>query len=163
LKQGTFSMIECRRMTDASRGGACALLKRFLSEDAHYLDSSRAYGAGGEAALEQALDLFLSRPELGFVWLAYEAEEPVAACVVCFAISTSIGAVVAKLDDVYVASGKQGRGIGSAHLTRLKEELRRLGVRRIDTSVHLENDAARRFYERHDFHPLKEERMACVL
>ncbi|HEX2277366.1 MAG TPA: GNAT family N-acetyltransferase [Candidatus Tectomicrobia bacterium] len=156
-------MIDCRRMTEESRAGAFALLRIFLSEDAHYLDSSRAYGAGGEAALGEALDLFLSRPELGFVWLAYENGEPVAVCVVCVATSTSIGAVVAKLDDVFVASGKQGRGIGAAHLTGLKAELRRMGVRRIDTSVHVQNHEARRFYERHGFRSLQEERLACVL
>jgi GNAT superfamily N-acetyltransferase len=145
-------MLECRRMTQASQADAFALLRIFLGEDEHYLDSSQAYGAGGEAALESALGLFLRRPELGFVWLAYDGDEPVAVCVVCFAISTSAGAVVAKLDDVFVKSGRQGLGIGSAHLTRLKEELRRLKVRRIDTSVHVRNSAARRCYERQGFH-----------
>jgi GNAT superfamily N-acetyltransferase len=156
-------MIECRRMTEASRADAFALLRVFLGEDAHYLDSSQAYGAGGEAALDVALDLFLQRPELGFVWLAYEGGGPVGVCVVCFAVSTSMGAVVAKLDDVFVARGKRGRGIGSAHLAGLKSELQRLGVRRIDTSVHVQNPEARRFYERHGFCSLQEERLACVL
>jgi GNAT superfamily N-acetyltransferase len=118
-KRGAPLMIDCRRMTAASRANAFVLLRIFL-EDAHYLDNSRAYGAGGEADLEEALDLFLTRPELGFVWLAYDNGEPVAVCVVCVAISTSVGAVVAKLDDVFVATGKQGRGIGAAHLTSLK-------------------------------------------
>lgn len=156
-------MIECRRMTDPSRAAAHGLLRSFLSQDEHYLDSSQAYGAGDAAALDRALNLFLTRPELGFVWLAFEDQTPVAACVVCFAISTSIGGVVAKLDDVFVADGKRGRGIGAAHLTALKKELQRLGVRRIDTSVHVQNHEARRFYERHGFAPLHEERLACVL
>jgi GNAT superfamily N-acetyltransferase len=156
-------MVKCQRMTQASVADALRLLSVFLGQDAHYLDSSRAYGDGGKAALSDALDLFLRRPELGFVWLAYEDNEPIGVCVVCFAISTSIGAVVAKLDDVYITSARQGQGIGSVHLTQLKEELRRLGIRRIDTSVHLQNGQARRFYERHGFLPLHEERLACVL
>lgn len=156
-------MIECRRMAEDSRDDAFALLRTFLGEDPHYLDSSDAYGAGGDAALARALDLFLARPEIGFVWLAYEDGRPVAVCIVCFAISTSAGAVAAKLDDVFVATGRQGRGIGSAHLTGLKDELRRLGVKRIDTAVHLRNHGARRFYERHGFRPLAEERLAHVL
>jgi GNAT superfamily N-acetyltransferase len=150
-------------MTSASRADARALLNSFLSQDEHYLDSSPAYGAGGEAALDRALDLFLSRPEQGFVWLAYEGNQPVAVCVVCFAISTSIGAIVAKLDDVFVAAGKRGRGVGAAHLAALKDELRLVGVHRIDTSVHLENAGARRFYEQHGFRLLHEERLACLL
>jgi GNAT superfamily N-acetyltransferase len=156
-------MIECFRMTAASRADARTLLLSFLSQDEHYLDSSPAYGACGEAALDSALDLLLSKPELGFVWLACEDSQPAAVCVVCFAVSTSIGAVVAKLDDVFVAAGKRGRGIGAAHLAALKEELRRIGVRRIDTSVHLENDRARRFYAQHGFRPLREERLAYLL
>ena len=155
--------ISCRRMTPASRDDAFTLLRAFLSDDPHYLDSSAAYGDGGEAALARALELFLARPETGFVWLAYDGAEPVAVCVVCFAISTSAGALVAKLDDVVVKHGWQGRGIGSAHLAALKDELRSLGVKRIDTAVHLQNQAARRFYERHGFRTLSEERIALVL
>jgi len=155
--------ILCSRMTHASRDDAFALLRAFLGDDPHYRDSSAAYGDGGEAALGRALDLFLARPETGFVWLAHEGAEPVAACVVCFAISTSAGALVVKLDDVVVKHGQQGRGIGSLHLATLKEELRSLGVKRIDTAVHLRNEAARRFYERHGFRTLSEERIALVL
>ena len=127
--------ITCRRMTRACRNDAFALLRDFLGDDPHYLDSSAAYGDGGAAALACALELLLARPETGFVWLAYEGAEPVAACVVCFAISTSAGALVAKLDDVVVKRGRQGSGIGTAHLAALKDELRSLGVKRIDTAV----------------------------
>ena len=156
-------MIECRRMTEASRADAFSLLRIFLDEDSHYLDSSQVYGASGDSALETALSVFLQVPELGFVWLAYEDGRPVAVCVVCLAISTSIGGIVAKLDDVFVLNEQQRRGIGSIHLTSLKAELQELGVRRIDTSVHMQNNEARRFYERHGFSPLKEERLACLL
>ena len=90
-------------------------------------------------------------------------DEPVAVCVISLAISTSIGALVAKLDDVYVSQTRQGQGIGSAHLNQLKAELRQSGVQRIDTSVHLQNERARRFYARHGFTSLNEERLACVL
>ena len=62
----------CARMTAATRADARALLGEFLADDAHY----RAIGRGATAtaaidALDRALDLFLARPELGFVWLAY--------------------------------------------------------------------------------------------
>lgn len=150
-------------MARQDRAHAFNLLRHFLARDEHYLKSSRAYGDAGEDALNRALDLFLAKPELGFVWLAYEDGEAVAVCVVCFAISTSIGAVVAKLDDVSVLESRTGQGIGTTHLNALKNELRRIGIRRIDTSVHLDNEAARRFYERHGFRPLGEERISCVL
>jgi GNAT superfamily N-acetyltransferase len=156
-------MIECHRMTADRENDAFTLLNLFLSHDEYYLDSSKGYGDEGSDAVRRALELFLKQPEIGFVWLAYDKGEPVAVCVVCFAISTSIGAVVAKLDDVFVKSARQGQGIGSALITQLKKELHQVGVRRIDTSVHLRNDEARRFYEKHAFVPLNEERLACLV
>lgn len=156
-------MIECRKMTIELREDAFSLLRSFLCEDEYYLNSSAVYGAEGEPALIRALDLFVRRPELGFVWLAYAEGKPVGVCIVCFAISTSIGGIVAKLDDVFVIGSHQGRGIGSALLQDLKQELLDRGVLRIDTSVHLQNDRAKRFYQQQGFQQLGEEKLACVL
>jgi GNAT superfamily N-acetyltransferase len=156
-------MIECRKMTIESREDAFSLLRSFLCEDEYYLNSSAVYGAGGETALVRALDLFLRRPELGFVWLAYVEGKPVGVCIVCFAISTSIGGIVAKLDDVFVIGSDRSQGVGSALLQDLKQELLDRGVLRIDTSVHLQNDRAKRFYQQQGFQRLDEEKLACVL
>ena len=156
-------MVSCSRMTPASRESALPLLRSFLNEDEHYLDSSAAYGHGGDAALHDALDLFLNRPEMGFVWLAYKEEEAIGVCVVSYAISTSIGGVVAKLDDVFIASEKRSAGAGSEMIRQLKDELRSRGILRIDIGVHVRNGAGRRFYERLGFVPLNEERMAALL
>ena len=89
------ALVTCAPMNAATRPGAFALLSEFLREDGHYLASSGAYGDGGGDALARALELFLLRPEIGFVWLA-SAEvgalrATVGACVVCYAISTSRG------------------------------------------------------------------------
>jgi GNAT superfamily N-acetyltransferase len=156
-------MIKCRKMTHESSEDAFGLLRSFLSEDEYYLDSSAVYGGGGEPELRRALDLFLRSPELGFVWLAYLDGEPVGICIVCYAISTSIGGIVAKLDDVFVIGSQQGRGIGSALLQDLKQELLDRNVLRIDTSVHLQNDRAKKFYQQQGFRRLGEEKLACVL
>lgn len=163
--RGSFkiSMISCQRMTKELLSDAFGLLSEFLKEDEYYLDSSSAYGDGGNDALQSALELFLQHPEIGFVWLAYHDTKPVGVCVVCFAISTSIGAIVAKLDDVFVTKNMQNQKVGSTLITSLKEELRLLNIRRIDTSVHLHNSATRRFYEKHDFLRLNEERLSCQL
>ncbi len=150
-------------MAAADTAAAEALFRAFLENDPHYLDVASVYGDAGPAALRRALALFVERPELGFVWLAREADGVVGCCVVCFAISTSRGGIVAKLDDVNVRPGLEGRGLGSAMMASLKEELRRIGVSRIDTATHLDNPGARRFYERHGFASLREERMSCLL
>ncbi|HET8584631.1 MAG TPA: GNAT family N-acetyltransferase [Casimicrobiaceae bacterium] len=150
-------------MTASTRAGAERLLGRFLADDAHYRASAAQYGDGGAQALARALDLFVARPELGFVWLARIHEEIVGACVVCHAISTSRGGLVAKLDDVTIDATRQGQGIGTAMLRALVDYLRQRGVGRIDTACHRENGAAWRFYARHGFRALDEERIALLI
>jgi ribosomal protein S18 acetylase RimI-like enzyme len=154
-------------MDAATRADALCLLAAFLRGDEHYLASSGVYGDGGAEALARALDLFLARPEIGFVWLAFaesgNERTALGACVACYAISTSRGSVVVKLDDVTIRSGCQGRGIGGAMLAALAAHLRAHGVTRIDCGCHRANSGAWRFYERLGFHPLDEERIALLL
>lgn len=159
--------VRCERMTGATRDAARGLLAAFLGEDPHYRASEDAYGGRGAAGLSAALDLFLARPEIGFVWLArldgHDLGDPVVgACVCCYAISTSRGTLVAKLDDVTVAAGRRGQGIGAAMLRSLALHLRAAGVTRIDCACHRENRDAWRFYEQQGFRPLDEERIALV-
>ena len=151
------------RMGAGDRDDAYGLFLAFLQTDEHYLDSSTAYGDGGPEALRRAMDLFIERPDLGFVWMARRGGEVVGCCVACYAISTSRGTLVAKLDDVNVRPGLEGQGIGSAMLDSLKAELRGAGVTRIDTATHVDNPGARRFYERHGFAELREERLSCLI
>jgi GNAT superfamily N-acetyltransferase len=142
---------------------AFELLSTFLTADEHYLASSAAYGDQGVKGLNDALDLFLERPELGFLWMAFDENGAAAICVVCYAISTSMGSVVAKLDDVSVKEDRRGKGVGTELMEQLKEQLRREGVTRIDVAVHLENPGARRFYEKTGFVRLNEERLSCLV
>jgi len=48
-------------------------------------------------------------------------------------------------------------------VAELKKELLGIGVKRIDTSYHLENDGAKRFHEKNGFQRLNEERLSCLL
>jgi GNAT superfamily N-acetyltransferase len=157
------SPVSFARMGAADRDAAFGLFLAFLQSDPHYLDAAAAYGDGGPEALRRAMDLFIARPDLGFVWMARRDGEVVGCCVACFAISTSRGSLVAKLDDVNVRPGLEGQGIGSAMMESLKAELRRAGATRIDTATHFDNPGARRFYERHGFAELREERLSCLL
>jgi GNAT superfamily N-acetyltransferase len=155
-------------MTAADRAAAGRLLTAFFAEDEFYRDSSGAYGDAGAPPIAKALDMFIEKPELGFVWLAFRGEEAVGKeavgmCVVCYAISTSLGAVVAKLDDVFIADGARGQGVGSAMLKALGQELKAANVLRIDSAVHVKNTEAARFYARAGFMPLHEERIALLL
>jgi GNAT superfamily N-acetyltransferase len=159
--------LRCAPMTTATRDDARVLLGMFLGHDSHYLASAGVYGDGGAPALERALDLFLARPEIGFVWLAFPhdgaPDVAVGACVVCYAISTSRGALVVKLDDVTIHAKWRGRGVGTAMLESLAQTLRAAGVTRIDCGCHRANEGAWRFYGRIGFLPLDEERLALLL
>jgi GNAT superfamily N-acetyltransferase len=150
-------------MTAANAPFAIRLLKEFLGEDEFYLDSSTIYGDCGGAGVVRAVDMFLAQPELGFIWLAYLDDKPAGVCIICYAISTSIGGVVAKLDDVYVAEPARNRGVGRTMLARLADELRRNNVRRIDTAVHIKNLNATRFYAALGYRTLHEERLSLLL
>jgi len=150
-------------MTAADAPEAFEMLGAFLTADEHYLASSKAYGDRGVVGLNDALYLFLERPELGFVWIARDEQGVAGVCVVCYAISTSLGSVVAKLDDVSVKEDRRGQGVGTAMIEQLKEELRGQAVMRIDVAVHVDNPEAKRFYERLGFAALNEERLACVI
>ena len=155
--------LDFMKMAQGEAADATRLLTQFLTEDAFYLDSAASYGDRGPAGVARAVALFLARPELGFVWLGYEGEEAVACCFVSFGISTSAGAVVGKLDDVFVVASRRGKGMGGAMIAALKAELHEMGCARLDTAVHVRNDGARRFYARLGFRPLNEERLAMVL
>ena len=154
-------------MTAVDVPDAFDMLSAFLTEDEHYLASSKAYGDRGTAGVMDALDLFLTRPELGFVWLAYDeaGDERLIAglCVICYAISTSLGTLVGKLDDVSVKENRRGQGVGTALIQQLKKELHKHNVMRIDVAVHVDNPGGRRFYEQLGFSALNEERLACLI
>jgi len=113
-------LIECRTMAGPERLDAFALMRRFRPD---------------EAALGDALALFVDRPDYGFVWLAYDDDIPAACVSVAFAISTAAGALVADLRDLWVAEDRRRRGIGSALLATLHGRLDQLGVARIEASV----------------------------
>src|SRR5262249_670543 len=156
-------VIACRKMNAADVPDRFHMVSDFVTADEHYLASSEAYGDLGVMGLNNALDLFLEHPELGFVWMAYDENGVAGICVVCYAISTSMGSVVAKLDDVSVKPDRRGKGVGTALLDQLKQQLRKEGITRIDVAVHMENPEARRFYEKVGFVRLNEERLACVI
>ena len=160
---GRVTTIRCRKMGAADVSDAFQMLSDFLSADEHYLASSEAYGDLGLKGLNNALDLFLEHPELGFVWMAYDDRGVAGICVVCYAISTSMGSVVVKLDDVSVKPDRRGKGVGTDLLEQLKEQLRKESVTRIDVAVHKDNPEAKRFYAKLGFVALNEERMAAVI
>ncbi|BDE06065.1 hypothetical protein WPS_13410 [Vulcanimicrobium alpinum] len=106
-------------MASAERYDAFALMRAFRADD---------------AALGDALALFIERPDYGFVWLAYEDDIPASCVSVAFGISTERGGLVAEVRDLWVVPGRRRRGIGSALLATLHGRLDQLGVTRVEAS-----------------------------
>jgi GNAT superfamily N-acetyltransferase len=150
-------------MDSARKDDAFHLVSSFLREDEFYLRSSAVYGDKGTPALRRALDLFLKHPEIGFVWLAYLDDKPVGVCVICYAISTSVGGIVVKLDDLFVVVDERRQGIATEMVQTLVDLLRPQDVRRIDTSVHMGNRVGQQFWAKLGFKALQEERVSLVL
>ncbi len=117
-------------MASAERYDAFGLMTRFHED---------------EAALGDALALFVDRPDYGFVWLAYEDDVPAACVSVSFAISTETGGIVAQLHDLWVARERRRHKIGTALLVTLNGRLDQLGVTRIDAAIPAD-DALRAFF-----------------
>lgn len=99
-----------------------------------------------EAALGDALALFVDRPDYGFVWLAYDDGIPAACVSAAFAISTESGGLVADLRDLWVAPAHRRKGVGSALLATLHGKLDQLGVSRVEAVVPAGNDALRALF-----------------
>jgi GNAT superfamily N-acetyltransferase len=110
-------MIECRTMASAERYDAYGLMRRFRADD---------------AALGEALTLFVERPDYGFVWLAYVDDLPAGCVTVAFGIDTETGGIVATLRDVFVVPQHRRRGLASALLVTLEARLAQLEVVRVD-------------------------------
>jgi GNAT superfamily N-acetyltransferase len=114
------SVIECRTMGGPERPDAFALMKSFRTD---------------EAALGDALALFVDRPDYGFIWLAYDDGIPAACVSVSFGISSERGGIVAELRDLWVAPDRRRRGIGSALVVTLQGRLDHLDVRRVAAAI----------------------------
>jgi ribosomal protein S18 acetylase RimI-like enzyme len=55
--------------------------------------------------------------------------------------------------NIYVTEGNRGEGIGTALLARAEAALSEMGVDAVALQSMAKNDAARRFYRRHGYHP----------
>lgn len=146
-----MATLEARRMEPNDVIEAAALVA-MLVRGANVAEHAGAYGgAGSDEAIVRALRLVVNRPELGFVWLVAEDDRIVALAIVCLAVSTNVGALVAKIPDLVVREDARGRGVGAFLVSSLAAQLRKEGIRRIDLGVHDSNPDALRFYERLGF------------
>lgn len=102
----------------------------------------------GPEVLTRRLESLLTEPST----IAYLIGEPaVGVAVVTLRRNVWYDGPVALLDELYVAPGHRGRGLGSAIIDRLLRDAVEIGVSAIEINVDQEDVDAQRFYERHGF------------
>jgi GNAT superfamily N-acetyltransferase len=161
--------LDFRRMISSDRPDVFALLSDYFTNDPYYEASSVAYRGREatrdiiDATLAEGIALFLDRPDYGFVWLAFEEGRVVGCAAIGYAISLSLGRVVASLDLLAVAPASRRHGVGAELVESLVAELEGADIARLDAAVHERNDGARQFLSGLGFEPLHEERMSLIL
>jgi GNAT superfamily N-acetyltransferase len=103
------------------------------------------------AVSEPVLRELLGRPEFGRVLEIVADGRPVGYAVLALGFSLEFGGRSAFLDELYVAAGWRGRGIGAAALGLLQETSRELGARSLALEVGLDNPGAESLYRREGF------------
>jgi GNAT superfamily N-acetyltransferase len=99
----------------------------------------------------RGLEMILSSPKTGRIFVAREKGETVGMINLLFTVSTALGAPVCWLEDMVVRPDKRGAGIGSRLVTHAIGFARAHGYVRITLMTDAGNADARRFYERHGF------------
>lgn len=95
----------------------------------------------------------LSAQETGFIMLARKQEQIVGMVNILFTESTALGSRVGLLEDMIVATGHRGQGIGSQLLKHALDEAVRSGCKRITLLTDHNNESAQRLYRRAGFEP----------
>ncbi len=158
-----------RRMNSDDRREVFALFSELvLREDYREVARTAHTGtpptrASAEAALGEALTLFIERPDYGFVFVALENDRPVACATISYTISLSLGKIVAELQHLVVTAERRRRGIGSELIEALIEHLRIFEIARLDVEIGSGDEIARRFYLDLGFKATHEECLALVL
>ncbi|NJD06968.1 MAG: GNAT family N-acetyltransferase [Methylococcaceae bacterium] len=102
---------------------------------------------GNPTLQEEGLRLLLDSPS-GRIWVAEEAGRIIGLCTLQILISTAEGSPVGLVEDVVVADGYRGYGIGRRLLDELENWSRHAGLSRLQLLADRDNQPALDFYRR---------------
>jgi ribosomal protein S18 acetylase RimI-like enzyme len=103
----------------------------------------------GPSALRQ----LLSNSEMGRCEVIVDSKTYIGYFVLGFGFSLEFGGRDAFLDELYVAKGARGMGVGREAVARAASICREMGIRALHLEVNSENTAAQRLYRRAGFTP----------
>lgn len=123
----------------------CDLLAELFSQEAEFTPD--------RAAQERGLAAIIARPEAGHILVARQTGRAVGMVSLQYLVSTALGGRVALLEDMIVAAGARGHGLGAWLLSQAVDLARAQGCLRITLLTDGDNLTAQRFYQRHGFKP----------
>jgi GNAT superfamily N-acetyltransferase len=137
------SAIKISPATPSDITALCALLDVLFSQEAEFMPDHEAQSRG--------LALIIGDPEVGRILVARQGAEIVGMVSLLYTVSTALGTRVALLEDMVVAPGSRGGGVGSGLLQDAIGQARLDGCRRITLLTDRVNASAQRFYQSHGF------------
>jgi GNAT superfamily N-acetyltransferase len=107
--------------------------------------------APDRAKQERALRLIIENPATGAIFVARDGGVAVGMVSLLFTVSTAEGGRAAWLEDMVLAPGRRGGGLGARLLRHAIEWARTEGITRISLLTDKTNEGAIRFYGRQGF------------
>lgn len=104
-----------------------------------------------EALSRPAMAGLLADPAVGRAWMIRLGGETAGYVVLTLSYSVELGGRYAFVDELFVARGFRGRGVGGAVLELVAAEARAIGVQALSLEVTRSNAVAKRLYGRHGF------------
>jgi GNAT superfamily N-acetyltransferase len=103
--------------------------------------------------IETLLGSLISAPERGACWVA-EAEGGVCGYLLAvFMFSLEHGGLMAEIDELFVSPERRSAGTGALLVTAAERDLAGRGLVRLQLQLGVDNERARRFYERLGLRP----------
>ncbi len=121
----------------------CNLLNSLFSQEAEFVPDQQTQTRGLAAVINGS--------EAGEILVARDDGEIVGMVSLLYTVSTALGARVALLEDMVVASNRREQGIGSTLIRDAVKFAKEKGCMRITLLTDDDNEGAHRFYKRHGF------------
>ena len=135
-------MTDLRPATPADLEAVLALHRDFFAEDGY---------AFREKESRANLARLLAEPGLGRVFVMEEGGRTVGYLVLTFGFSLEFGGRDGLVDELYVAPGHRGRGLGTRALEAAEAACREQGIRALHLVVERYKDGAQALYRRAGF------------
>ncbi len=132
-----------RLATMGDVAGVASLVERYWEFE--------SIGGFDRSRIETLLVRLLSEPQSGACWVAESEGRLCGYLLAVFMFSLEHGGCMAEIDEVFVSQETRSAGTGSLLLAHAEQDLAQRGLVSLQLQLGINNDRARKFYERHSF------------